>query len=101
MENLGRPENEASCDSCKSCKAEVIVYARDLLSRCAVVWLWTQLLVACGPQLLVACGPQLLVACGPQLLVACGPVSLEEVGWLCARLGTRQQQAKPTTRTWM
>ena len=85
MENLGRPENEASCDSCKSCKAEVIVYARDLLSRCAVVWLWTQLLVACGPQ----------------LLVACGPVSLEEVGWLCARLGTRQQQAKPTTRTWM
>ena len=85
MENLGRPENEASCDSCKSCKAEVIVYARDLLSHCAVVWLWTQLLVACGPQ----------------LLVACGPVSLEEVGWLCARLGTRQQQAKPTTRTWM
>ena len=85
MENLGRPENEASCDSCKSYKAEVIVYARDLLSRCAVVWLWTQLLVACGPQ----------------LLVACGPVSLEEVGWLCARLGTRQQQAKPTTRTWM
>ena len=85
MENLGRPENEASCDSCKSCKAEVIVYARDLLSRCAVVWLWTQLLVACGPQ----------------LLVACGTVSLEEVGWLCARLGTRQQQAKPTTRTWM